>query len=82
MAKNEDVQQDLPFPLYVGVMVGVVGGLLVGASCVLINYWPQPASVAPYFGFREGFVWGAVVGFAFGMILGFLTDDKHFQQSR
>jgi hypothetical protein len=72
-------QEGMPFPLMCGIWLGVFGGLLSAASFVVINYWPQPISVAPYFGFREGFVWGAVVGFAFGVILGFLCDDKHFE---
>lgn len=60
-------------------MAGLLGGLIVGASFWIINYWPLPPSVAPYFGFREGFIWGGVVGFCFGSILGFLTDDTHFE---
>ena len=79
MAKNNGAREEFPFPIAAGLMCGILGGLIVGASFYVINFWPLPAAVAPYFGFREGFVWGAVVGFAFGSLLGFLTDDRHFQ---
>lgn len=78
MAKKQEADKGLPFPLQVGVALGVLGGLLTGLSFWVIQYWPQPASVAPYFGFNVGFAWGAVTGFTFGVILGFLCDDAHF----
>jgi hypothetical protein len=81
MASKVSASQELlPFPVQVGLALGIVGGIIVALSFWIINYWPQPASVAPYFGARIGFVWGAVVGFSFGCILGFLCDDKHFPQ--
>ena len=78
MASNSQNENEFPFTIAAGLLCGIFGGLIVGASFWIINYWPLPAAVAPYFGFREGFVWGAVVGFSFGTILGFLTDDRHF----
>lgn len=71
-------KQEMPFPVIAGVVIGVVSALVVGASFKIINYWPLPPSVAPYFGFRMGAVWGAIAGFVFGSIIAFLTDDRHF----
>ncbi len=79
-SKELGKQERLPFPVQVGLALGIVGGVIVALSFYIINYWPLPASVAPYFGARMGFVWGAVVGFSFGCILGFLCDDAHFPQ--
>jgi hypothetical protein len=47
---------------------------------MVIRVWPQPASVAPYFGGRIGLIWGLVVGALFGLILGYLVDDAHFAE--
>jgi Na+/proline symporter len=79
MANKKSDNGEQNFPLMAGVMAGLLGGLIVGASFWIINYWPLPPSVAPYFGFKEGFLWGGVIGFSFGSIIGFLTDDKHFE---
>jgi hypothetical protein len=80
MANKKDANQEgLPFPVQVGVALGIGGGLVTGASFWIIQYWPLPVSVIPVYTFREGFVWGAVVGFFFGVILGFLCDEKHFE---
>ncbi len=80
MAKKTDANQEgLPFPLQVGVALGTVGGIIVALSFWVINFWPSPPSVVPVMTFREGFVWGAVIGFSFGCILGYLCDDTHFE---
>ncbi len=69
-------------PVLATVVIGILTGIVSGASFVIIKYWPLPASVAPYFGFKEGFVWGAVIGGVSGLVLGFLTDDKHFNSNK
>jgi hypothetical protein len=65
-------------PIVGAVVMAIVSALVVGSSFVVIKYWPQPASVAPYLDFAGGAWWGGVVGAMIGFILGFLTDDKHF----
>ncbi len=68
----------LSVPLIGAISMAAVSALVVGFSFVVIKYWPQPASVAPAFGFDAGVWWGIIVGGLFGFILGFLTDEKHF----
>ena len=68
-------------PVWGTLIIGTLAGLVSGASFVIIKHWPLPVSVTPYFGFQEGFLWGAVIGGVSGLVLGFLTDDKHFSNS-
>ena len=79
--KKEQEGQVFSLPVLATVIIGTLTGVVSGLSFVVIKYWPLPASVAPYFGFNEGFVWGAVIGGVSGLVLGFATDDNHFQQS-
>jgi tetrahydromethanopterin S-methyltransferase subunit C len=81
MAKKEVVKNGIGLPSAAMVVIGLAGALVSGLSFLVIQYWPLPVSVAPYFGFRQGALWGLVVGAVFGLILGFLTDDSHFQDS-
>jgi hypothetical protein len=81
MAKQEVVKNGIGLPSAAMVVIGLAGALVSGLSFLVIRYWPLPVSVAPYFGFRQGALWGLVVGALFGLILGFLTDDSHFQDS-
>lgn len=64
------------------VALGALGGVVVWACFEVINYWPQPVSVAPYFGGDTGFIWGVIVGAFHGLCLGFITDDSHFEQAQ
>ena len=52
--------------------------VIVGFSFEVIKYWPLPQSVDPYFGGFTGAIWGLVVGGVAGLVLGYLTDDSHF----
>lgn len=81
MAKKEQVNKGIGLPSAAMVVLGFAGAIVSGLSFVIIRYWPLPLSVAPYFGFKQGALWGLVVGAAFGLVLGFLTDDSHFQDS-
>lgn len=78
MSKKDNNAGGLGLPTTAMVVIGLVSGVIVGLSMIVIKYYPLPASVVPYFGFRMGFAWGAIVGGVSGLILGFLTDDKHF----
>ena len=82
MAKKEVVVKNGPgLPSAAMVVIGVLSAIVVSASFVVIRYWPLPVSVAPYFGARQGAMWGLVVGAICGLVLGFLTDDSHFPES-
>jgi hypothetical protein len=65
-------------PLAALVVMGLVTGLVSGASFEVIKYWPLPASVVPALDFWQGFVFGFVVGAVSGLVIGFCTDDRHF----
>ncbi len=75
---DKSLTDSLPMPLVGAIVMAAISALVVGFSFVVIKFWPQPASVAPAFGFVGGAWWGIVVGGISGFILGFLTDDKHF----
>lgn len=81
MAKKEKVNNGIGLPSAAMVVIGIAGAIVSGLSFKIIQYWPLPLSVAPYFGLKVGAAWGLVVGAAFGLCLGFLTDDSHFQDS-
>jgi hypothetical protein len=66
------------FPLAAMVIIGLVTGLVSGASFEVIKVWPLPVSVVPALNFGQGFVFGAVIGAVSGLVLGFCTDDSHF----
>lgn len=70
----------IPMPIAGALLVGTLSALIVGFSFVVIKYWPLPASVAPYGGFPDGLIWGAVVGSITGFAIGFLVDEKHFDR--
>lgn len=69
----------MSLPLLGAIILGIGGAIVVGASAEVINFWPQPPSIAPYFGWEVGAWWGLVVGVVTGLIIGFITDDKHFE---
>jgi hypothetical protein len=70
--------ESLSMPLVGMLIVGILSAIVVSACFVMIRYWPQPVSIAPYFGGRVGLVWGAVAGSLIGLCLGYLVDEKHF----
>ena len=78
MAKKSD-KNCCSLPVAAMFFMAVVSALIVGASFEVIKYWPVPVSVVPYFGFKGGAMWGLVAGGLAGLILGFLTDDSHFE---
>lgn len=80
MTQESTKHNKLPLPLLAAIVVGFTSALVVAFSFEVIKYWPLPASVAPALGFNQGLWWGAIVGAISGLALGFLTDDKHFDQ--
>ena len=79
MAKKENTAKISEFPIQAMLVMAIVGALITGGSFEIINYWPKPASVVPYFGFWDGSMWGLIVGAIAGLVLGFLTDEVHFE---
>lgn len=78
MAKKEGPKLSI-FPTQTMFIMAIAGALLSGGSFWIINYWPKPVSVVPYFGFWEGAIWGLCAGAVVGLVIGYLTDDDHFQ---
>lgn len=58
----------------------VIGAVVVGLCFEVVKYWPLPVSIAPYFGFQTAACWGFIVGGINGLVLGYLTDDNHFDK--
>ena len=78
MASNTITKTGSTFPVAAMIVIAIIAAVVSGASFYIIKYWPLPASVAPYFGFKIGALWGLVVGAVSGLVLGFCTDDNHF----
>ncbi len=70
------------FPLAAAFCIAIMGAIVSGLSFYVIKHWPLPISVAPYFGFKIGALWGLVVGAVSGLVLGFCTDDTHFDGAK
>lgn len=79
MTKQFLAANKISTPLLGALLTGIMSAIVVGFSFEVIKYWPLPASVTPALTFQEGLWWGAIVGGLIGLILGFLTDDSHFQ---
>jgi ABC-type uncharacterized transport system permease subunit len=73
---------ELSLPMIGMIMLGLTGAIVTSASFYVINYWPLPVSIAPYYGPGEGFAWGLVAGGICGWVIGFLVDDKHFSDNQ
>jgi hypothetical protein len=73
-------EKQLSMPILGMCSMSLATGFVVALSMMVIRVWPQPVSVAPYFGGRVGLIWGLVVGALFGLILGYLVDDAHFHE--
>jgi hypothetical protein len=78
MVTSNATKSGTSFPVAAMIVIALVAAVVSGASFWIIKYWPLPASVAPYFGFKMGALWGLVVGAVSGLVLGFCTDETHF----
>lgn len=81
MAEKKKGDGGYNMPLTMMFIFGLLGAVVVPLCFFLINYWPQPISVVPYFGWKTAFWWGLIVGGLNGLVLGFLNDDSHFQKA-
>jgi hypothetical protein len=77
MATKKDNNQ-MSLPLCGMYTLGVSGAVVVAASFAIINHWPLPVAIAPYYGFDAGAAWGFVVGGLAGLCVGYIADEKHF----
>jgi len=82
MASNNAVKSGSTFPVAAMIVIAILAAIVSGASFVVIKHWPLPVSVAPYFGFKTGAIWGLVVGAISGLVLGFCTDDSNFDNAQ
>lgn len=73
--------KDSSLPVAAMFFIALISGAVVAGSFEIINYWPLPVSIAPYYGWGTGLGWGLCAGALFGYILGWLTDDNHFEES-
>ncbi|MBX9687999.1 MAG: hypothetical protein K2X27_14935 [Candidatus Obscuribacterales bacterium] len=78
MAKKESNPEGMSLPMIGMLLMGGLGAVVVAAQCEVIKVWPLPVSVAPYFGGEVGFWWGLVVGAGVGALVGFIADEKHY----
>ena len=79
MATQTAKATGLPMPMAGALLVGIAGALVTGTSFWFITIWPLPVSVEPMMDFQGGCVWGGVIGAIAGLVIGFLVDEKHFE---
>lgn len=84
MAKQDKKNNDyvLSVPIVAMMVCALASTVIVAASFWVINYWPLPVSVAPYYEWPVGAVWGFLVGGLFGYCIGWLTDERHFTDTK
>ncbi|MEZ4537903.1 MAG: hypothetical protein R3D26_23340 [Cyanobacteriota/Melainabacteria group bacterium] len=81
MMANKEKKAISMFPTQTMMVMAVLGAILTGASFEIINVWPKPISVVPYYDFWGGAMWGLCVGAITGLVLGYLTDETHFEDN-
>jgi len=81
MSNKSPDNQSPSLALAAMAVIGLISAVVVAGSFYVISYWPLPVSVAPLLTPNEGFAWGLVAGGVVGLVIGWLTDDKHFADS-
>lgn len=79
--KKTEKTAKMSYPIMTMITMALAGGLITGLAFQVIIWWPLPISVAPYYEdslFLTGFSWGAVSGALVGFVIGFITDEAHF----
>lgn len=79
MAEKDTSNKEMSLPILNMLLMGVLGAVMVAAQCEVIKVWPLPVSITPYFGGEVGFWWGLIVGGGVGLFVGFITDEKHYE---
>ncbi len=79
MDKKDSKSEGLSLPIIGMLLFSVLGAVLVAAQVEVIKVWPLPVSVAPYFGGDVGFWWGLIAGAPVGLFVGFIADEKHYE---
>lgn len=83
MATNNDQKSEgLSLPIAGMLLVGIGSAVVVAGQTEVINFWPQPASVAPYFGWTQGLWWGLIPGGLIGLFLGWMVDERHYPDGK
>jgi hypothetical protein len=78
--KKDSGSKEVSLPVVGMLLLGVLAAVVVAAQCEVIKFWPQPASVAPYFGPDLGVWWGLIAGGFVGLCVGFVVDDKNYDR--
>lgn len=82
MANKENTSTGMSSPVIGMLVLGVASAIIVALQVAVVPYWPQPASVEPYFGWETGLWWGLIVGGLVGLYVGFIVDEKHYDDIR
>lgn len=78
MTKKNSNSEGISLPHLGMVLMALSGAIVVGVGCKIINYWPLPASVLPYFGGKVGACWGLIVGAVVGLFVGYIADEANY----
>lgn len=75
---NKEPAAQMSMPIIGMLVMGILSAIIVSLQVAVVPYWPQPASVAPNFGWETGFWWGLVAGGLVGLYIGFILDEKNY----
>lgn len=81
MAIKDKDQSGLGMPVTMMILLALAGAIVTSLCFIVVGYWPLPASIAPYFGWKGACAWGAISGGIMGLVLGYLMDDSHFERA-
>lgn len=84
MATNNNPKSDtgMSLPVIGMLLVGIASAVIVAVSTEVINFWPLPPSVAPYFGWEQGLWWGLIPGGVTGLFIGWMVDERHYPNGK